>query len=106
MEEPVGAYLIFGEDDYLVEKALEKVLSRIERHAGSLTVETVDCRESGIGRVIEEMLSPSLFSINKVTVLKNLRLSADSKLTSEVEKCLEESDGRSWFVPGCGNALA
>ena len=96
MKEPANVYLIFGEDEYLVEQALGKVLSHIERHqAGEVTTETVDCRQTGVAGVMAEIASPSLFSLNKVTVLKHCRLSGDSKLASELERCL-----RAGLTPG------
>jgi DNA polymerase-3 subunit delta len=96
MNQPANVYLIFGEDEYLIEQALGKVLSYIEHHqAGEVTVETVDCRQTGVACVMEEIASPSLFSLNKVTVLKHCRLSGDSRLASELERCL-----RAGLTPG------
>jgi len=88
MKQP-NVYLIFGEDEYLVEQGLHRVLSRLRHQgAGDLAVEVVDCKEAGLAGVAEEMASPSLFSANKATVLKRFRLAGESKLTSELGQFL------------------
>ena len=85
MTGPTSIYLIFGEEEYLVEQDLARVLSDIKsRGTEDLAVELVDCRESGIARAIQEIASPSLFSVNKVSVLKHFNLTR-GKLASELE---------------------
>jgi DNA polymerase III delta subunit len=37
---------------------------------------------------VEELLSPSLFSFNKVIVLRHFRLTAENGIAKEIEKCL------------------
>jgi DNA polymerase-3 subunit delta len=89
MKPPSSIYLIFGEDTYLVEQGLHRVLSRIRHQVTEdLAVETIDCKEMGLAGVFEEMASPSLFSNNKAMVLKNLRLAGESKLVSELGQFL------------------
>jgi DNA polymerase-3 subunit delta len=83
-----SVYLVFG-DAYLVDQAVGKVLAQIGQDVGEdLTVESMDCEEAEIEGVVEELLSPSLFSLNKVTVLKHFRLTAENKLAREIERCL------------------
>jgi DNA polymerase III subunit delta len=84
-----GVYLVWGGDDYIVERTVSKVLGEIARGAGGdLAVESLDCEETELEGVIEELMTPSLFSVNRVTLLRHFKLTADSKLAREVERCL------------------
>lgn len=86
MDKPTGIYLVFG-DDFLVEDALARLLGSLRATAGKdLAIEAVDAKEQGTDGVIAEIMSPSLFSLNKVTVVKSFDLAGRSKLTSELEK--------------------
>jgi DNA polymerase-3 subunit delta len=87
MKKPTSIYLVFGEDDYLVEQAAARVLSTIRTlQPQDLEVDTVDYKNRGLGGFIEEISSPSLFSQNKVTILKRFRLTSESKVAKEIEK--------------------
>jgi len=115
--EPSSIYLIFGEDGYLVEQGLRRVLgvirSRIAAGAAApggdllsgggllagatggpggageeLEVDSVDCKEAGIAGMVAEMATPSLFSTSKATVLRNFRLDGKSKIAEELGQFL------------------
>jgi DNA polymerase-3 subunit delta len=87
MDEPTDTYLIFGDDEYLVEEALHRVIGVIRaRHGGELAVESVDYKAEGIGGLAEEMASPSLFAQHKVTVLKRFSLTSAGKTAEQLEK--------------------
>lgn len=87
MDQATDTYLIFGDDEYLVEEALRRVIGLIRgRHGENLAVETVDYKDQGIGGLAEEIASPSLFAQNKVTVLKRFSLTSTGKTASEIEK--------------------
>ena len=81
-----GIYLIYGDDEFLVEEGLVKVLAAI-RNKGydDLTVETIDCKEQGTSEVMAEIASPTLFSTNKATVLRRFQLTGRDKLAKELE---------------------
>lgn len=82
-------HLIFGDNEFLVDDRAHEVLSEIRRTVGSdLTVETMDCEEADLEGVVEELVTPSLFSANKATVLRHFKLTAESKLAREIERCL------------------
>jgi DNA polymerase-3 subunit delta len=88
MGNPTGIHLVFG-DSFLVEEALGRLLGSLRAGSGGdLAIETVDAKEQGTDGVIAEIMSPSLFSLNKVTVVKDFDLSSRSKLTKELEKCV------------------
>jgi len=87
MDRPTDTYLIFGDDEYLVEQALQRVIGLLRnRHGDDLAVESVDYKDQGIGGLAGEMASPSLFAQNKVTVLKRFSLTSAGKAASEIEK--------------------
>ncbi len=87
MDRPTDTYLIFGDDEYLVEEALRRVIALLRtRHGEDLAIESVDYKEDGIGGLAGEIASPSLFSQNKVTVLKRFSLTSTGKTASEIEK--------------------
>ncbi len=114
--EPSSIYLIFGEDGYLVEEGLRRVLgvirSRVETGgallegggllsggAGSeLEVDTVDCKDAGIAGMVAEMATPSLFSTSKATVLKNFKLEGKSKVAEELGQFLSGGVAPGQFV--------
>ena len=80
MKQPSSIYLIFGEDTYLVEEGLHRVLASIRRQVTEdLAVETIDCKEMGLAGVFEEMASPSLFSNKKAMLCE--RSKGDPVLT-------------------------
>jgi DNA polymerase-3 subunit delta len=82
-----NTYLVFGEDEYLVEEALRRVISHLRRiHGENLVVENVDYKEQGLAGVAREMSSLSLFAQNKATILKHLSLTSAGKAASEIEK--------------------
>jgi len=97
-----SAYLVFGDDDYLVEARVARLVAQIVSAvggadggsqagpggAGEVAVDKVDCEEAGLEGVVEELMSPSLFSTNKVIVLRRFRLSAENRIAKEIEKCL------------------
>ncbi|MFH1220050.1 MAG: DNA polymerase III subunit delta [Candidatus Eisenbacteria bacterium] len=86
---PTDVYLIFGDDDYLVEQHAAKAIARIRQEVGDdAVVDSLDCKAAGLEGVIEELLTPSLFSLNKVTVLRHFRLTAENKLAREIEKSI------------------
>lgn len=88
MGKPTSIYLVFG-DSFLVEDALGRLLASLRAGSGGdLAIETVDAKEQGTDGVIAEIMSPSLFSLNKVTIVKGFELSSRSKLTRELEKCI------------------
>jgi len=81
-----GAYLVFGDDDFLVETRVEAIIREIRDRVGAdVAVERIDCEEAGLEGVVEELASPSLFSLNKIIVLRRLRLTAENKLAREIE---------------------
>jgi DNA polymerase-3 subunit delta len=87
MDRPNDTYLVFGDDEYLVEEGLRRVIGLIRaRHGEDLAIESVDFKEQGIGGLAEEIASPSLFAGNKVTVLKRFSLTSKGKTTSEIER--------------------
>ena len=87
MDRPTDTYLIFGDDEYLVEEALRRVIGVLRaRHGEDLAIESVDYKEKGIGGLAEEIATPSLFAQNKVTVLKRFSLTSTGKTASEIEK--------------------
>ena len=87
MDEPTDRYLIFGDDEYLVEEALRRVIGVLrDRHGDDLAAETVDYKQEGIGGLAGEISSPSLFAQNKVTVLKHFSLTSTGRTASEIEK--------------------
>jgi DNA polymerase-3 subunit delta len=80
-------YLLFGEDEYLVDEALRRVISHLRRlHGDDLAIEVVDYKEDGIAGFAQELSSPSLFSENKATILKHFSLTSAGKAASEIEK--------------------
>jgi DNA polymerase-3 subunit delta len=82
-------YLVHGDDDYLVEMRVAAIVSDIcDRLGGEPAVESVDCEEVGLEGVVEELVSPSLFSANKVMVLRHFNLSAGNKLAREIDRYL------------------
>jgi DNA polymerase-3 subunit delta len=87
MSVPNDVYLIYGDDEFLVEEGLVKVLAAI-RSKGyeDLTVETIDCKEQGTSEVMAEIASPTLFSTNKATVLRRFQLTGRDKLAKELER--------------------
>lgn len=91
-----SVYLIYGEDEFLVEEMLKTLLAKIKRAFGQpASVETLDCEEGRVDEVLAEIVSPSLFAANKVTVLKRLKFGRQRKLISEIEKSISEG-----LVPG------
>jgi DNA polymerase-3 subunit delta len=93
---PSGVYLVFGDDEFLVEEMLGTLLAKLKTAMGDApAVDTVDCEEGRTDDVLAEIVSPSLFASNKVTVLKHLRFGKQRKLISEIEKCVSEG-----LVPG------
>lgn len=92
-------YLIYGEDGYLVEQGLRRVIGSLRKETGpDLEVDVVDCKEAGIAGMVEEMATPSLFSSNKVTVLKNFRLEGRSKIAEELGNFLSGGIPAGQFV--------
>ena len=86
MKKPTSIYLVFGEDGFLVEQGLGRLLAHLKSEAGEdLAIDMVDCKEAGPAGAIEEVLAPSLFSVNKVTVLKYFQLTGQSKMARELE---------------------
>jgi DNA polymerase-3 subunit delta len=86
MNRPSDTYLIFGDDEYLVDEALRRVIAHLRSfHGGDLVSETVDYREDGIAGFARELSSPSLFSENKATIVKHFNLSSVSKAASEMD---------------------
>ena len=93
---PGSVYLVFGEDEFLVEEMLRTLLLKITASIGTEpVVEAVDCEEGRTEEVLAEIVSPSLFAANKITVLKHLKFGRQRKLVTEIEKCLSEG-----LVPG------
>jgi DNA polymerase-3 subunit delta len=93
---PSNVYLVFGKDDFLVEEMLATLLAKLGAAAGDEpAVDTVDCEEGRADEVLAEIVSPSLFAANKVTVLKHLKFGKQRKLVAEIEKCVAEG-----LVPG------
>lgn len=87
MDRPTDTYLIFGDDEFLVEEALGRVIGLLRgRHGDDLAVETVDYKDQGIEGLAGEIASPSLFAQNKATVLKRFSLTAAGRTASEIEK--------------------
>ncbi len=96
-------YLIFGEDGYLVEQGLRRVLGVIRSEVGSnggedLEVDIVDCKEAGIAGMVAEMATPSLFSTCRATVLKHFRLEGKSKVADELGQFLAGGVPQGQFV--------
>jgi DNA polymerase-3 subunit delta len=88
---PGSVYLVFGENEFLVEEMLKTLLVKIKGAFGEPpAVEAVDCQEGRVDEVLAEIVSPSLFAANKVTVLKRLRFGRQRKLISEIESCISE----------------
>ena len=57
MDRPTDTYLIFGDDEYLVEEALRRVIGVLRtRHGEDLAVETVDYKEEGVGGLADRFL--------------------------------------------------
>jgi DNA polymerase-3 subunit delta len=84
-----NVYLVLGDDEYLVENEAARIVAEARTRVGSgFAVETVDCEEAGVDGVVAELASPSLFSVNKATVLTHFRLTGDNKLAREIERCL------------------
>ena len=84
-----AVYLVFGEDEFLVDQEAQRVIGAIRRGlGGEVAIESADCEEADLEGTVEEMLAPSLFAMNKVTVLRHFALAADSKLAREIEQCL------------------
>jgi DNA polymerase-3 subunit delta len=87
MDQPTDTYLVFGDDEYLVDEALRRIVAHLRTlHGPDLAVERVDYKEQGIAGFAEEISSPSLFSRNKVTVLKRFALTSTGRAASEIEK--------------------
>jgi DNA polymerase-3 subunit delta len=86
VSEPNDIYIIYGDDEFLVEEGLGRVLATIRsRGYDDLTVETIDCKEQGTSEVMAEIASPTLFSTNKATILKRFQLTGRGKLASELD---------------------
>jgi len=97
--EPGNIYLIFGEDGYLVDQGLRRVLGRIRSEVGpDLEVDSVDCKEAGIAGMVAEMATPSLFSPSKATVLRNFKLEGRSKVADELGEFLSGGAPAGQFV--------
>lgn len=93
---PSNVYLVFGEDEFLVEEMLATLLAKLRTAIGDEpAVESIDCEEGKVDDVLAEIVSPSLFAANKITVLKHLKFGKQRKLISEIEKCVSEG-----LVPG------
>jgi DNA polymerase-3 subunit delta len=82
-------HLVFGDNEYLVDRRARAIVSEIERETGGdIAVDTLDCEEADLDGVVAELATPSLFSTNRVTVLKHFKLTAESKLAREIERSL------------------
>jgi DNA polymerase-3 subunit delta len=91
-----NVYLVFGEDGFLVEETLRTLLQKLARTMGAgAAVESVDCEGGRADEVLAEIVSPSLFAANKITVLKHIRFGRQRSLVAEIEKCISEG-----LVPG------
>jgi DNA polymerase-3 subunit delta len=87
MDRPKDKYLIFGDDEFLVEEGIRRVVSHLRRtHGDDLAVDTVDYKAEGLSGFAQELESPSLFSPNKVVVLKHFSLTSTGKTASDIEK--------------------
>lgn len=82
-------FLIFGEDEFLVERKCQKIVDSI---SSSLAVppflQVIDCGETQPGRLTEEVSSLSLFGCS-VTIVKHFSISAGSRMLSEIESIFE-----------------
>jgi DNA polymerase-3 subunit delta len=86
VSEPNEIYLIYGDDEFLVEEGLGRVLATIrDQGYDDLTVETIDCKEQGTSEVMAEISAPTLFSTNKATILKRFQLTGRGKLASQLD---------------------
>lgn len=84
-----SGYLVFGDDPFLVEKRVAGIVSHLVAGlGGEAVVDRIDCEETGLEGVVEELVSPSLFSSNKITVLRHFRLTAENRIAKEIERCL------------------
>lgn len=93
---PGNIYLVFGKDEFLVEEMLATLLVKLKAAVSEEPViESVDCEEARVDEVLAEIVSPSLFAANKITVLKHLKFGKQRKLIAEIEKCVSEG-----LVPG------
>jgi len=82
-------HLVFGDNEYLVDRRVRAIVSSIERDAaGDISVDALDCEEADLEGVVAELATPSLFSTNRVTVLRHFKLTAESKLAREIERSL------------------
>lgn len=95
----VDLFMVYGEDSFLVEQAVTRLVSRISAALGSdILVETIDCSEAEVESIIAEVLSPSLFARKRITILKHLSLTGKSRLNRMIENMLSEGIPQGQFL--------
>jgi len=92
-------FLVFGEDEFLVEQALARLIRDIAAAIGfEPQVETIDCSETAVEDFVAQILSPSLFAEQRISVVKHLVLTGRSRLTSEIETLISEELPQGQFL--------
>ncbi len=88
-------FLIFGDDDFLVERKCQEIVDRISSSAQApLFVQTIDFEETEAAKLAEEFSTPSLFG-SSITIAKRFSISAGSRIVSDIESIFENP-----LVPG------
>ncbi len=91
-----NVYIVFGQDEFLVEEMLANLLAKLRADlGGGPVIDSVDCEEGQVDEVLAEIASPSLFAANRITVLRHLKFGKQRKLVAEIEKTISEG-----LVPG------
>jgi len=88
-------FLIFGDDDFLVERKCQEIVDRITSSAQApLFVQKIDLEETEATRLAEELSTPSLFG-SSIIIAKHFSISPGSRILSYIESIFENP-----VVPG------
>lgn len=108
-------YLLYGEEEYLINEALQQIIDLIIPQADrDFGLSFLDGQDIDIGSVIEDILTPSLLGSRKVVVVRNTTIFHSSEnlsdLTTKIRSSIEDNPSRAakyflTFVKLAGFAL-
>jgi len=108
-------YLLYGEEEYLINEALQQIIDLIIPQADrDFGLSFLDGQDMDIGSVIEDILTPSLLGSRKVVVVRNTTIFHSSEnlsdLTTKLRSSIEDNPSRAakyflTFVKLAGFAL-
>ncbi len=95
----VNLFVVFGEDAFLVEQALSRLVARIsDALGGDVSLESLDCNEAGVETILAEVLTPSLFAQRRIVTLKHLVLGGKSRFNAVIENLLDRDIPEGQFL--------